>query len=54
MVEQIVTDQKGRLIRLIKYTQGDAKDLIKHFVHAIDCYDKAIVLLERTTAMEEL
>ena len=56
VVEQIVTDQSGRLTTLIKYTQGDAKDLIKHFVHAdpTDCYDKAIALLDKEYGNQHL
>ena len=48
VVEKAVQDQRGRLTRLIKYTTGDAKDLIKHLVHADDesCYDEAIKMLD--------
>ena len=37
------------MTKLIKYTSGDAKDLIKHLVHADpkDCYDKAIEMLDK-------
>ena len=47
-VEKMVPDQRGRLTRLIKYTSGDAKVLIKHCVHADSetCYDKAIKFLD--------
>ena len=47
-VEKMIDDQRGRLTRLIKYTDGDAKDLIKHCVHAdpLHCYDQAISLLD--------
>ena len=47
-VEKMIDDQRGRLTRLIKYTDGDAKDLIKHCVHAdpLYCYDRAIALLD--------
>ena len=47
-VEKMIDDQRGRLTRLIKYTDGDAKDLIKHCVHADPhhCYDQAIALLD--------
>ena len=47
-VEKMIDDQRGRLTRLIKYTDGDAKDLIKHCVHAdpLSCYDQALALLD--------
>lgn len=47
-VEKMIDDQRGRLTRLIKYTSGDAKDLIKHCVHGdpLHCYDQAIELLD--------
>ena len=46
-VERMVPDQRGRLTRLIKYTSGEAKELIKHCVHANskDCYNKAVKML---------
>ena len=48
IVESSVKDQRGRLTRLIYYTEGDAKDLIKHLVHDnVDCYTKAINLLDK-------
>ena len=49
VVESAVTDQRGRLTRLIKYTTGDAKDLIKHLVHASPdtCYDEAVDMLDK-------
>ena len=49
VVEAVVPDQRGRLKRLIKYTTGDAKELIKHLVHADsrNCYGKAIALLDK-------
>ena len=49
VVETVVANQRGRLTRLIKFTGGDAKDLIKHLVHADqdDCYDKAIQMLDK-------
>ena len=33
LVENKVIDQRGRLARLLKYTSGDAKELIKGCVH---------------------
>ena len=49
VVEKAVCDQVGRLTRLIKYTSGDAKDLITHLVHASpdSCYDEAIQMLDK-------
>ena len=49
MVESVVEDQRGRLNRLIQYTSGEAKDLIRHCVHnnSAHCYDDALSLLER-------
>ena len=48
VVESAVADQRGRLTRLIKYTSGDVKDLIKHLVHASpnSCYDEAVTMLD--------
>ena len=36
-------------MRLIKYTSGEAKDLIKEYVHesVADCFDRAISSLEK-------
>ena len=49
MVENVVADQRGRLNRLIQYTSGEAKELIRHCVHndPLHCYDDALALLER-------
>ena len=49
VVESVVADQRGRLTRLIKYTTGNAQELIKHLVHtdAYQCYDRAIELLDK-------
>ena len=49
VVEAAVPDQHGRLTRLIQYTSGEAKDLVKHLVHASknSCYDQAIKLLDK-------
>ena len=48
-VENLVDSPKQRLIRLLKYTEGDAKELIKHCIHegAETCYDTAIGLLQK-------
>ena len=32
VVESKVNDPRGKLIRLIKYTSGDARELIKHCI----------------------
>ena len=32
-VEKKTEDRKGRLTRLIQYTRGEAKDLIKNFIN---------------------
>ena len=32
VVEKRVDDPRGKLTRLIKYTKGDAKEMIKHCV----------------------
>ncbi len=49
MVESVVEDQRGRLNRLIQYTSGEAKELIRHCIHndPNNCYNDAISLLER-------
>ena len=48
VVEQKVLDPRGRLTRLLKYTKGDAKDLIKHCIYEDEneCFDQAIQLLD--------
>ena len=49
VVETLVDDQRGWLTRLIKYTSGEAKELIKHCVHdnPNSCYERAVQLLDR-------
>ena len=49
IVESSVDSQRGRLNRLIKFTTGEAKELIKHCSEesATDCYDQALFLLNR-------
>ena len=32
VVEKRIEDSRGRLTRLIKYTSGETKDLMKHYV----------------------
>ena len=48
-VEKKIADQKGRLTRLIKYTSGEAKELIKGCIHEDDhhCYTHAKDLLKK-------
>ena len=47
VVEKTVDDQKGRLTRLIQYTCGEAKNLIKHLIHIPgDGYDQALKILD--------
>ena len=52
-VERVITDQRGRLSRLVKYTNGGAKALIKHCVHADSktSYDKAMEFLDWLTTL---
>ena len=49
MVENLVDNPRQRLVRLLKYTDGEAKDLIKHCVHeeTLTCYKTALGLLEK-------
>lgn len=49
VVESKIKDQRGKLTRLIKYTTGEAKDLIKEFIHedAETCFDMAINALNK-------
>ena len=49
IIETTVDSQSGRLNRLIKYTDGEAKELIKHCVHEDkgECYNRALELLEK-------
>ena len=55
VVEAKINDQKGKLILLIKYTSGEAKDLIKGCVHRDgNCYDYAKELLVTRFARREI
>ena len=47
MVESKVVDPRGRLTRLINYTKGEAKELVKHCIQQPTdvCYDNAKNLL---------
>ena len=49
VVERKIKDPVGRLTRLIKFTDGEAKDLIKHCIHLTPDigYDTAIMLLNK-------
>ena len=49
MVEDKVRDQRGRLMRLLQYTSGEAKDLIKGCVHedSSHCCDIAMELMNK-------
>ena len=48
-VEKKVDDPRGRLTRLIKYTRGEPRELVKHFINdRADCgYKNAIALLQK-------
>ena len=48
LVEKRIKDPKGRLTRLINYTTGEAKDLIKHCIQqpSAEGYENAMELLE--------
>ena len=48
VVEKKIENPRGRLTRLIKYTAGEAKDLIKHCIQqpSAEGYDNAMELLE--------
>ena len=47
--EKKIDDLRGRLTRLIKYTQGELRELVKHFINGtVDCgYKNAITLLQK-------
>ena len=49
VVERKIKDPVGRLTRLIKFTDGEAKDLIKHYLHSTPDigYNTAIMLLNK-------
>ena len=49
VVERTVDDQRGRLARLIKYTSGEPKELIKLCVYEdpAHCYDNAMARLDK-------
>ena len=48
-VERRIPDERGRFIRLLKFTSGEAKDLIKDCIHLSEesCFTKAMDLLEK-------
>ena len=49
VVENRIDDPRGRLIRLIKYTKGEAKELVMNYIHQpfIEGYQTAKMLLEK-------
>ena len=49
IVERRLDDHKRKLAHLIKYTTGDAKEIIKHCVHQLPAlgFNNAKALLER-------
>jgi hypothetical protein len=56
VVEEKVSDSPGKLTRLLKYTSGEAKDLIKHCIHETknDCFEMAIQLLDKEYGNKQL
>ena len=48
-VEKKIDDPRERLTRLMKYTRGEPRELVKHFINdrADRGYKKAIVLLQK-------
>ena len=48
-VESCIDSQSGRLNRLIRFTSGEAKELIKHCINLgnDNCYNKALELLNK-------
>ena len=48
VVEKLISDPRQRLVRLLKYTKGEAKELIKHCVYDENesCYETALNLLK--------
>ena len=49
VVENLVDNPRQRLVRLLKYTEGEAKQLIKHCIHeeTSTCYEEAVRLLTK-------
>ena len=49
VVELKIDDSHGRLVRLLKYTDGEARDSIKHYIQQAPeaGYQKTKLLLER-------
>ena len=49
VVELKIDDSHGRLVRLLKYTDGEARDSIKHYIQQTPeaGYQKTKLLLER-------
>ena len=54
-VEANVFDQRSRLTRLIKFTAGEPKELIKEYVHADPehCFDLAVAALDKQYGDED-
>ena len=48
-VEKKIDDPRGKLTRLIKYTRGEPRELVKHFINdrADRGYKNAIALLQK-------
>ncbi len=48
VVERVIPDERGRLTRLIQYTSGEPKELIRHCIHDDPgtCYTHAMDLLK--------
>ena len=49
VVENLIEDPSQRFMRLLKFTGGEAKDLIKHCIYEEKehCYNNALILLEK-------
>ena len=56
VVERRIDDEPGRLIRLLKFTSGEAKDLIKHCIRENENvrFTKAIALLDKEYGNKQL
>ena len=56
VVESKIHDQKGRLVRLIEYTSGEPKEIVKEFIHHDDpheCYNNVMKALIVSMAMHK-
>ena len=56
VVERKIPDERGRYTRLLKFTAGEAKELIKHciFEEEEECYTRAMDLLEKEFGNKQL